>query len=635
MRKRLVPILIAVLSTLAIIAVCCVRMASDTDPVADALHFSVPCGQLTAKMTPWKADDGNYYVFLPSCSSVSGMRPIISGSSEVFLAGNALTENTDLSSLNPGTPYALTVKKPRSETRSKLIILQSSAVPTMFISTESGSMRRVDADKSYEEAAAVLLLDPSGNIVYAGAGKDTIHGRGNTTWSLNKKPYHLTLEYPHDLLGSGSSRHWILLANALDRTNLRNKIVHDAAGFAGLSWTPSCDYADVYLNGVYNGLYLLTEQIETGSDRLKIDPASGGFLFEITNKPSEEDTTFSTKAHRSVRLREPKSCTESQLETIRKKVREMETMIRGLSDNGAWPEQLDLDSFAGRFLIDEFFINLDSDMASSYYYWNPDSGKMFAGPIWDYDLSCGSTANIWSTQSRYPDQIFAIGKFYYRLLYNTPVFRERVISLYRDTFLPAFSDYLHDVLPAIRERILAAEGMNDVRWAGSAGESASQTSEGLMQFFSDRISYLGNVWIKGIPYCSVWFCDQSKTVVNHLSFPVSGEPFPIPSPADFGMDLSSVWYVRGTDQVFTAENTEPGEIYLCPVSETEYQNQPQIGTDFGDEEPQDIGLLDYIKRVLRHEWKIVIPLGCFLILLAVLVVYLIRDSHPPKSRGKQ
>ena len=48
MRKRLVPILIAVLSTLAIIAVCCVRMASDTDPVADALHFShVACHAAT------------------------------------------------------------------------------------------------------------------------------------------------------------------------------------------------------------------------------------------------------------------------------------------------------------------------------------------------------------------------------------------------------------------------------------------------------------------------------------------------------------------------------------------------------------------------------------------------------------
>lgn len=627
MKKRLVPILITLLTAL-VTAVCCIRSGSDRDPVADSLHFTVPCGRIQARMDPWKAEDGSYYVFLPSCSSLSGMKPVLSGRSEILLDGVSLTESTDLSFLKTGVPCDLTVRRFRNETHAKLMILQSSGVPALFISTESGSMRRIDADKKYEEDAAVLFLDPSGGVVYAGNGKDSIHGRGNTTWSQDKKPYHLTLDSPQDLLGTGSSRHWILLANALDRTNLRNRIVHDAAGFAGLEWTPSCDYVDVYLNGVYNGLYLLSEQIETGSDRLKIDPAAGGFLFEITNKPSDEDLSFSTKAHRTVRLREPKTCTDAQLETIRKNVQEMETSVRGLPDSGVWPDRLDLDSFAARFLIDEFFINLDSDMASSFYYWDSDAGMMFAGPVWDYDLSCGSTANIWSAQSRYPDQIFAIGKFYYRLLYNTPVFREKVIRLYRDTFLPAFTDYLRQDLPALKNRIRAAEDMNDARWPG-------QTGEDLERFFSDRIAYLQEVWIEGTPYCSVWFCDADKTVINHLSFAVPGGAVSLPAPKDLGISPSSVWYVRGTDRVFSTGDAEPGEVYLCPISETEYQEKPQNHADFGDEEQQEIGILDYAKRVIRHEWQIVVPLACFLILLAVLVLYFIHESFPPKRGGKR
>ena len=633
MKKRLVPILITLLTAL-VTAVCCIRSGSDHDPVADSLHFTVPCGRIQARMDPWKAEDGSYYVFLPSCSSLSGMKPVLSGRSEILLDGVSLTESTDLSFLKTDVPCDLTVRRFRNETHAKLMILQSSGVPAVFISTESGSMRRIDADKTYEEDAAVLLLDPSGELLYAGSGKDSVHGRGNTTWSLDKKPYHLTLDSPQDLLGTGSSRHWILLANALDRTNLRNRIVHDCAGYAGLQWTPSCDYVDVYLNGVYNGLYLLTEQIETGSCRLEIDPAAGGFLFEITNKSSDEDLSFSTKAHRTVRLREPKTCSDAQLETIRKTVQEMETSIRGLPDSGVWPDRLDLDSFAARFLIDEFFINLDSDMASSFYYWDSGVGKMFAGPVWDYDLSCGSTANIWSAQSRYPDQIFAIGKFYYRLLYNTPVFREKVIGLYRDAFLPAFTDYLRRDLPALKERIRAAEAMNDIRWPGKSGD-ASQTADGLDKFFRDRIGYLQEVWIEGIPCCSVWLCDADKTVVNHLSLPVSSGTVSLPAPEALGIGPSSVWYVRGTDRAFSAADAEPGEVYLCPVSETEYRNRPQNYTDFGDEEQQDIGVLDYVKRVIRHEWQIVVPLACFLILLAVLVLYFIHESYPPKSGGKR
>ncbi|MBQ6425513.1 MAG: CotH kinase family protein [Clostridia bacterium] len=634
MKKRLVPIFIVILLTL-LSAVWWVRTASDGDPVTGALRFSVPCGTVTVKTAPWKSEDGSYYVFLPSCSSLSEVRPIISGHSGLSIAGTPLTENTDLSVFRTGVPYDLTVERFRSETKTKLVFLQSSGISSVFISTESGSMRRIDADKTHEEAAAVILLDKSGTVIYAGGGKDKIHGRGNTTWALEKKPYHLTLDSAQDLLGTGPSRHWILLANALDRTNLRNRIVHDATGFAGLAWTPSCDYVDVYLNGAYNGLYLLSERIETGDGRLDIDPAAGGFLFEITNKPSDEDLSFRTRAHRTVRLREPEACTDAQLEAIRNRTQQMETAIRGLPDAVSWLDVLDLDSFAARFLIDEFFLNMDSDMASSFYYWDPAAGKMFAGPVWDYDLSCGSTANIWSAQSRYPDQIFAIGKFYYRLLYNTPVFREKVVRLYRDTFLPSFTDYLSQDLPALQNRIRDAAVMNDTRWTRQGNEPASQTADGLYQFFSRRIGYLQDAWIEGIPYCSVWFCDAGKTVVNHLSFPVNGDVVSLPSPLDLGIGSSSVWYVKDTDQVWSTDEAEPGEIYLSPISETDYNTRPQSYTDFGDEEQQDIGVLDYVKRVLRHNWQIVLPFACFLILLAVLVLYLIHESFPPQIGDKR
>ena len=132
-------------------------------------------------------------------------------------------------------------------------------------------MEKVHADKSHKEKAFIVLLTKSGSMEYEGNGLDEIKGRGNSSWYSHKKPYHLNLFSPASLLGMHSSRHWILLANASDRTNLRNKLVYDFAGKTTLPWSPKCQFVDLFINGKYNGLYLLSEQAEFDTGR--INPA--------------------------------------------------------------------------------------------------------------------------------------------------------------------------------------------------------------------------------------------------------------------------------------------------------------------------------------------------------------------------
>ena len=53
---------------------------------------------------------------------------------------------------------------------------------------------------------------------------------------------------------------------------------------------------------------------------------------------------------------------------------------------------IDLDSWIRRYLIDEISGNVDSDHASSYFYYT--DGLFYAGPVWDYDLAFGNSDQV-------------------------------------------------------------------------------------------------------------------------------------------------------------------------------------------------------------------------------------------------
>jgi hypothetical protein len=87
-------------------------------------------------------------------------------------------------------------------------------------------------------------------------------GRGNSSWTFDKKSYTVKLDKKVDLCGMGASKKWALVANHYDKSLLRNSL----SGFVGskmtkLAWTPKSKPVDLYVNGSYRGSYLLIERI--------------------------------------------------------------------------------------------------------------------------------------------------------------------------------------------------------------------------------------------------------------------------------------------------------------------------------------------------------------------------------------
>ncbi|MBP3568782.1 MAG: CotH kinase family protein [Lachnospiraceae bacterium] len=118
------------------------------------------------------------------------------------------------------------------------------------------------------EAGTMLLSNLAGTTLYEGGLE--IKLRGNSTRYLNKRPYKIKLETKSDLFGMGENKHWVLLANDIDHTLIRNKITLDFARNIGMKFASESELVSVFLNGNYQGVYQLCEHIRVDEERVDI-----------------------------------------------------------------------------------------------------------------------------------------------------------------------------------------------------------------------------------------------------------------------------------------------------------------------------------------------------------------------------
>ena len=109
----------------------------------------------------------------------------------------------------------------------------------------------------------------NGTIFFDGAGEFEnltapmrIKGRGNSTWSMPKKPYRIKFDEKQSMAGFPANKDWVLLANYADKTSLRTEVAFNISRNTSLEYTPRTQHVEVFINDVYNGTYVLTEQLK-------------------------------------------------------------------------------------------------------------------------------------------------------------------------------------------------------------------------------------------------------------------------------------------------------------------------------------------------------------------------------------
>jgi hypothetical protein len=234
-----------------------------------------------------------------------------------------------------------------------------------------------------------------------------IRGRGNSTWTMPKKPYRVRLTTAAELLGMPSNRHWALLANFADKTLLRNDLVFDLGRRMGWSYVPRSQFVHLHLNGQYDGVYQLSEHIRVDPSRVNVpelkvaDTAaavvSGGYLLEVDELRGEDFCWDTPRARMPVCAKSPETLRqpgwEKQQAYITGYFRDLEDALFGPNFTNpatGYAAYIDVPSAVDYLLLNELVKNVDGNLRRSTFFTKPRGGKLYFGPLWDYDITIGN-----------------------------------------------------------------------------------------------------------------------------------------------------------------------------------------------------------------------------------------------------
>jgi len=235
---------------------------------------------------------------------------------------------------------------------------------------------------------SIKIIDVYGDVVLE---DDECQWRfhGNSTKKVDKKPYKFKLSSEQDLFGMGSANKWILLANAFDKTLLRNKLIFDLAAAMGIPYTSSSTFVEVYVDDYYRGSYLLIEPAEIDKERVNLRSSQNEFLLELEQpfREHEDEILITPYLNIPLGVNNLDYLPEDQRTYLEDLFEKAETALL-THDQEQIEAYFNIESFVNMYVINEFTKNADTHIASTRFYVK--DGIIHAGPPWDYDLSCGN-----------------------------------------------------------------------------------------------------------------------------------------------------------------------------------------------------------------------------------------------------
>jgi len=293
-----------------------------------------------------------------------------------------------------------------------------------------------------------------------------IRGRGHSTWFTHpKKPYQMKLDDKSSFLGMPEDKKWLFLAEYSDKTMLRNTIAFELGYISNLDWTPKGEFAEVYLNGEYNGTYNITQKVEESDNRVALGDT--GYLLELDqlSKLDSDDIYFASRVTDKfiINIKEPSLEVNSEeqryIENLIGKFEEALLSEDFKNENSGYRQYIDLDSFIDWYLINEITKNVDSQWYSSIFLNVMPGGKIKMGPLWDFDLSFGNTDYA---DTRYYEGWWVRFNPWYERLFQDPAFTQLVKD--RFIYFKNNEDLIIQKIDMYAEKLKWAQAENDNRW---------------------------------------------------------------------------------------------------------------------------------------------------------------------------
>ena len=250
---------------------------------------------------------------------------------------------------------------------------------------------------------------------------------------------------------------------------------------------------------------MLSERNEVDPQRVDI-PKENSFLISTDLAERREGRSFSaftTAEGTMMRIRHA-GMQEERIQEIWRSVENAIYSTEGMDPKTGkrWDELIDVPSWAQQFLLWEVFAEFDAGSLSKYFYFDDQTGRVFAGPVWDMDNilnNCGMhPANILAAQRKYIWNRDQKSLFY--CLFQKEGFRQTVKRLYREEYRPLLAELADTGMAACLEQIRQAAFLNSLRWDGS---DTAQVVQARKAYLSERIAFLDEYWATEEDYCVI------------------------------------------------------------------------------------------------------------------------------------
>ena len=307
-------------------------------------------------------------------------------------------------------------------------LAQTYDLPIVFIDTKGECL---DQNVTEKIPATMKVLDGATNNV-ADSAKGTrydigIKVRGQSSAKFPKPGYSIEVRDEKgegmdvSLFGLPPADDWVLHGPYVDKSMMRNALAHWLFRQAG-HYSPRTRHFDLYINGVYRGVYVLIEKIKRGKYRVNVsklketdisgDDVTGGYIWAFdktgtnTGGMGFDDVNtegFSTADGLNVIMHYPKKekLQQQQQAYLKKYLEDLENLFKNGGNGSGYENYVDMTSALDYVLHEEVTNNSDSYWCSFFLHKPKDSkgGKVTLGPAWDFNLAMSNGGGIGSTST--------------------------------------------------------------------------------------------------------------------------------------------------------------------------------------------------------------------------------------------
>ncbi len=364
---------------------------------------------------------------------------------------------------------------------------QPEGVATLRIETE----KKVGITSKTTYVPASISIENQGR---KSKEKIQIRGRGNSSWTLPKKPYKIEFDSRIEFLGLPASKEWVLLANYLDGSLMLNAMAMKIGELLQMPYTNHAVPVDVWLNDQYQGSYILTEQIEVKENRVDIN--DDGLLLSLDRVISTGDQSFTSMSYNlPVIIKHPKNLTSSQIANIRTEFGNLEKAISDTNfPQNNYEAIIDIEALTNYFLVYLITCNEEINHPKSTFLYKANNGKYTMGPIWDFDWAFG-----YEERQRYylnPNRSLfwerkALGETFFKRIYSDPkikaLLKQKWQIFKRDSY-PQLLEYLENY----SKRISASRAEDFKKWK-RGNVDINVEKENLRNWFIKRAEHLDSI----------------------------------------------------------------------------------------------------------------------------------------------